>query len=222
MHFDKTNHIYFDNNSNKVDSFSQIIKALNLVYYPPGMKAANRGTEMHSAIEEYEKKVWIPELSETHEIDAIESYKKFKKTFVKEVIGVEIPFIAGSEKDNTKESLWAGCADYLFINNLDQLCLADFKSGNKYVYHKIQLAAYSYGLLGKAVPGYIVYLDKDIIEEISIAEYRDYWMAVFMTYYCKKKRRLYDYGRVLQRDVEYPNQRARNIINEHKDEKALW
>ena len=217
MHFDRERHIYFDDNSNKVDSYSQIIKAVNLVYYPPGMKAADRGTEMHTAIELYEKGAWISELQEEHELKAIKAYKKFKETYIKEVIAMEIPFIASSGD----ESLWAGCADLVFINKKDQICIADMKSGKKYEHHKIQLAAYNLGLMGYPAMGYVIYLDLEECEPLDISKYWDHWMAVYSTYYYKKKRRLYQFDRVLQRVAEYPNQRARDVINEYKDKEAL-
>lgn len=218
MHYDRERHLYFDDNSNTVDSFSKIIKAVNLVYYPPGSTAAGRGTEMHTAIEMFENETWMSELEEEHERKAIDVYLDFKEKEVEVVLAAEIPFIASADE----ESLWAGCLDFLFVNKNDELCIADFKSGKKYDHHKIQLAAYNLGLLGFPVPGYIVYLDQQEIEKIDTGQFWDHWMAVFATYYYKKKRRLYQFDRILQRTTEYPNQEARDVVDEHKNKIRIW
>jgi hypothetical protein len=222
MHFDSKNHVYFDDESNMVDGFSQIIKAINLIYFPPNSSKAQRGTKMHTAIEMHESGKWNEMFSDEDTDQAIKTYEIFKKGFVKDIIAFELPFIAYSTEDGKRENLWAGCADLVFINPDGAMAIADFKSGKVYEHHKLQLTAYALGLWPGIKICYSVYLDSGETVIHHPWDYADHWFGVLSAYYFKKKRRLYNFDRVLQNDVEFNDTKARDAFNAHKDQRKVW
>lgn len=163
--FDEATHTYYYN-GNKVPGVTSVLEDVGLSDFsmvPPDILAQAQalGTEVHKLIELSIKDMEIPECSDVG-MSMLLQYDQFAFDYGLDVIESE-------KRVFNKKYLYAGTLDVIgrLKKISDEICIVDWKTGDKSKAHRPQTAAYEGGAsndLRRKMPRYTVYLKQDSYE----------------------------------------------------------